>query len=280
MNNHEAVVSRLTELPSLPVVMQKRQSLINKGTAGINEIASVIETDQAFTAKVLRLVNSPFYGFPRKIVSVDEAITMLGFNTLHQLMMTTSLLDSFDTPSHVMDKNNFWQHSFGVGIIARNLLFRKHKDTQNEAFMCGILHDIGRLVYIKMDPDLFSWFYFKRELVAGLEEEEKHFGIDHQALGEMVARRWNFPESISTTIAKHHTPLSSPEDFRLLVSAVNIADMLCHASRLGDSGRFYVSEFFPEAWHILELSPDDLEMVLRKALNAIHKSGKLLNKLS
>ena len=127
MSNYESVVDKLTELPSLPVIMQKLQSLINKGTTGIHEIASVVETDPAFTAKVLRLVNSPFYGFARKVVSVEESITMLGFNTLHQLMMTTSLLHSFDTPSHVMDKNNFWQHSFGVGIIARNLLFRKHK---------------------------------------------------------------------------------------------------------------------------------------------------------
>ena len=127
---------------------------------------------------------------------------------------------------------------------------------------------------------MFSWFYFEREMVAGLDEEEKRFGIDHQALGEMVARRWNFPESISTTIAKHHTPLSSPGDFRLLVSAVNIADMLCHASRLGESGRFYVSEFFPEAWHILKLTKDDLEMVLRKAYDAISKSDELFNELS
>lgn len=279
MSSHEAIIDDLRDLPSLPIVIQKLHSLMDDQHAGIPEIAAVVESDQAFTARVLRLVNSPFYGFSRRIASVEEAITILGFNALHQLLLTTSVLSSFDIPSHILDINGFWRHSFGVGVIAKHLLYKTDKDTQNEAFLCGILHDIGRLVYIKRDPNLFVWFYFERAMVSGLEEEKEHFGINHQAMGEMVAKQWNFPESISTVIAKHHTPESCIKDHSLLVSAVNIADILCHAMRIGDSGRFYISDFFPETWRILKLDMEELRVILEKALDAIDKSEAILGEL-
>jgi HD-like signal output (HDOD) protein len=279
-NSPQVSAEDLRDLPSLPVVIQKLHSLLDDRHAGIPEIASVVESDQAFAARVLRLVNSPFYGFGRRVASMEEAITILGFNALHQLLLTTSVVSSFDIPSHVLDVKGFWRHSFGVGVVAKQLLYKTDKDTQNEAFMCGILHDIGRLVYVKRDPRLFVWFYFERAMVSGLEEEKEHFGINHQDVGETVAKLWNFPESISTVIATHHTPESCPKDYYHLVSAVNIADILCHAMRIGHSGQFYISDFFPETWSALKLDMATLRVVLEKALDAIDKSEALLGEFS
>lgn len=145
--------------------------------------------------------------------------------------------------------------------------------------MCGILHDIGRLVLARSDPDAFISFYYKRKQVTDLEEEAGFFGIDHQKLGELLARKWNFPESILTTIANHHTPQDASEKFRRLVSTVNIADMLCHALRVGDSGNFYVAQFYPDAWQALEMAMGELETALRGALKEIEQAGEMLGML-
>lgn len=271
-------VSRLVEvdLPSTPVVIEKLHALMADGDVGSRLVAKIVETDPPFVAKLLKLVNSPFYGCRRKISSIEEAITILGFNAVHQLLLATSLMSTVGTGHEAVDVNDFWQHSFGVGMIAKHLLPRADRDTQSEALVCGILHDIGWLVLARNDPDAFVSFYYKRKQVTNLEEEAGFFGIDHQKLGEILARKWNFPESILTTIANHHTPQDASEKFRRLVSTVNIADMLCHALRVGDSGNFYVAEFHPDAWQALEMGMDELETALRGALKEIEQAGEML----
>lgn len=277
MQNYDTIFDKHLNLPSPPIVIQKLQSCISQD-AGNRELAQIIETDQAFTARILKLVNSPFYGFAGRIVSVEEAITMLGMNTIHQLLLTTSLLNTIKIDNRALDLNNFWIHSFGVGVIAKRMLFKRNKEIQNEGFMGGILHDIGRLIFVKMDPAKFIDFYTHQNMVIALEAEKKYWQIDHQKLGEILANKWNFPPSISTTIAFHHTPDEAPEH-KLLVSAVHIADVLCHALAIGDSGNFYVSNYSPQAWLNLELPIDDLEKVLNNSLDEIENSKHMLRDL-
>jgi putative nucleotidyltransferase with HDIG domain len=278
MNDFNLILKKIVDLPSPPTVVQQLQARIAEQDISSKEVASIIEIDQAFTARVLRLVNSPFYGFSRKIISVEEAITMLGFNTVHQLLLTTSLLNSFEIKKSVLDLNKFWMHSFGVGVTAKQLLYKRGKEIRNEGFMCGILHDIGRMVLVKIDPEKFVAFQGNGHKVTDLDAENKFFGIDHQKLGEMLAHKWNFPESIVMAIAKHHDP---PIDgnYSILISAVNIADMLCHALSIGDSGSYYISSFSQEAWNKLGIEMSSLENILLKSLNEIDKATDLLNEI-
>jgi HD-like signal output (HDOD) protein len=278
MGDFNLILNKIADLPSPPIVVQQLQARIAEQDISSSEVASIIEIDQAFTARVLRLVNSPFYGFARKIVSVEEAITMLGFNTVHQLLLTTSLLNSFEIKNSIINLNSFWMHSFGAGVIAKHLLYKSSKDTSNEGFMCGILHDIGRLIYIKIDAQKYAAFQGNNRRVTDLEAEHKFFGINHQQLGEMLARKWNFPESIVLAIAKHHDPPVSDQHGKL-ISAVNIANMLCHALAIGDSGSYYISEFSQAAWQKLEIEISNLEDILKKSLNEIDKVNDLLNEL-
>jgi HD-like signal output (HDOD) protein len=276
MDDFNIILKKIVDLPSPPTVVQQLQARIAEQDISSKEVASIIEIDQAFTARVLRLVNSPFYGFSRKIVSVEEAITMLGFNTVHQLLLTTSLLNSFEVKSSVLNLQNFWMHSFGVGVIAKQLLYKRGKDIRNEGFMCGILHDIGRLIFVKIDADKFAAFQGNKPRVTDLEAERKYFDIDHQKLGEMLAKRWNFPESIVMAIAKHHDPPMNCK-YDTLISAVNISDMLCHALSIGDSGSYYISTFSQDAWNKLEIEMSGLESILVKSLNEIDKVTELLS---
>ena len=279
MINLENLMAKVGDLPSLPIVIQRLHTSISEQDISVSEIAQIIETDQAFTARLLRLVNSPFYGLTGRISSVESAITILGFDAVHQLLLTASVLKNFKGFGEVINIMDFWKHSFCVGVIAKHLLHKADKETQNTASICGILHDIGRLMFIRMDPDKFINFYAEMKMVTDLDTEREYFSIDHQDMGKLLAQKWNFPGSIASAIANHHTPLETDEN-SLLVSAINIADLLCHALDLGDSSNYYVSEYFPEAWAMLDVSIGDLESILMNSLNEIEGLEKMIRMMS
>jgi putative nucleotidyltransferase with HDIG domain len=279
MDNYKDLVSSTLELPSPPVVVQRLQEVFSREEISGHDIAQVIETDQSFTARVLRLVNSPFYGFTRRIVSVEEAITMLGINSIKQLILTTSLLNTFKTGKQTSTLTNFWSHSLGVAVIAKHLAFRLDKDTQSEVFLGGILHDIGRLFFLKFEPGRFDQFYVGQESMTGLDSETAFFGMNHQTIGEMLAHKWNFPKSICAIIGHHHKPLESVDHVQM-VAAINMADIICHGFDLGHSGNFYISNFNPEAWKAVNLSYGELEKRLAKALMEFDNSERAFLELN
>ncbi|MEA3297684.1 MAG: HDOD domain-containing protein [candidate division Zixibacteria bacterium] len=265
-------INGIKELPSLPIIVQKLQMLVTDSDASSQEVAKIAEADPPFVIRLLRVVNSPFYGFRRKIASVEEAITMLGFNAVHQLVLTTSLMTTIGTDQKAVNIGDFWRHSFAVGVIAKHLLPRADRNTRSEVLICGILHDIGRIVMARNESEAFMAFYGQQRSISDMEEEARVFGYDHQQLGEIVALKWNLPKSVIATIANHHTPQNAPEKLRYLVSAVNIGDMLCHALQIGDSGNFYIAEFSTDAWQTLNLNMEELEVALRRALKEIDQA--------
>jgi len=274
-NITEAVMQQI-DLPSAPAVVHQLTSLLAKDSVGSHRIAQIVATDQAFTAKTLKLVNSPFYGFARQITSIEEAITMLGVSTLQQLLLTTSVVGSLKTDCTVLTMDDFWMHSFSVGVFAKQLLHTANPDTRNEAFVCGVMHDIGRLLLMRMDTDKYVRFYDKGESVADLEKEASWFGTDHQKAGQILAQKWNFPSSFVAAIAYHHQPDQAPTSNKLLVSAIHIADIICQAFNLGRSGNEFASMFSESAWKILKLNPDNLKQIIYRALEEIQSTKAMI----
>jgi len=261
MKSYETLIKSVVDLPSPPLIVQRLHEVFSTEEISARAIAQVVETDQGFTARVLRLVNSPFYGFRRKIVAVEEAVTMLGYNSIKQLLLTTSLMNTFAKGKYAGTFENFWTHSLGVAIVARHLTYKYNRDTRSEAFICGLLHDVGRLVLMKTDPERFHTFYFELGQVTDLGDEKDFFGIDHQKIGEMLAQKWNFPKSVCQAIANHHTPLLAKE-YLFLVAVIHMANIICHALAIGNSPNFYVSQFSLEAWKALKLDYVELEKIL------------------
>ncbi len=257
-DSYQVLIKNTIELPSPPVVVQRLHELFAMDDVSRHEISRLVETDQSLAARVLRLANSSFYGMNRRIISVDVAITILGLSVTKQLLLTSSLLSSFRSVGQSEKVTSFWLHSLGVAIIARRLVSGRDKEFQSEAFMGGILHDVGRMIFLKSDPNCFSSFYFDEKSVTDLQSEKEAFGINHQEVGGMLAQKWNFPIGICAMISKHHCPLKAGE-LTTLVSVINIADLLCHAMGIGQSGNHYFSDFYSQAWLSLGLSYDDLE---------------------
>lgn len=278
MPNLDDVMTKQIDLPSAPVVINQLTMLMTQEKVGNHEIARIVETDQALTARTLKLVNSPFYGFARQITSVEEAITMLGMNTLQQLLLATSVLSNLGTDSSALSMNDFWMHSFSVGVLTKHLLKDGDPNARNEAFMCGVLHDIGRLLFVKMDIERYSRFYNDGTSVIDLDKEAQWFGKNHQQVGQELAQKWHFPTSFSTAIAYHHNPDDAPTS-QALVAAIHIADLSCHALNLGRSGNQYVSSFSPSAWHLLGLGRESYKKNLERAFKEINETESMINNM-
>ncbi len=271
----DSIAEKLKDLPAMPGVVIRLQSLTKRDDVGSHEVAQILEKDTAIVAKVLKLVNSPFYGISQRVSSIEEAVAILGFNALHQLALSTAVFHTLASDDSVLDVNDFWRHSFGVGTITKHLCRGQTKDTQNEAMMGGLLHDVGRLVFASADTQKFKAFYFERAAVTDIEDEAEFFGIDHQAVGAMLAQKWNFPESIKQMIGKHHCPDEAVQAHSLLVGAVSVADLLCHTMSVGFSASSYATDFSSAAWKQLNLEQKDLEVVLTKALAEIHEADSI-----
>jgi HD-like signal output (HDOD) protein len=270
-----SILQNRIDLPSAPFVIQRLQSLISSEETSSHQIAEVMETDQAFTARILKLVNSPFYGFARQITSVEEAVTILGLNAVHQLLLATSVLQTLGSGSHVLDAHDFWRHSFGVGSLARRLLAHENSEVQGEALSSGILHDIGRLLLLKADPDRFSAFLADGNVAFDTSREKEFFGIDHQELGALLAEKWHFPAGVTAAIRYHHSPEETTSHHRI-VATINIADIMCHAMQIGSSGRLFVTEFSQPAWQSLGISMNQLESALRLALDDVDEAQRAM----
>jgi len=279
MQNVDNVLSQQVDLPSPPAIISQLTTMMSQEDVGSREIARVVETDQGFAARILKLVNSPFYGLARQITSVDDAISMIGITSLQQLLLGTSVMSNLGTDGSSLSIDDFWMHSFGVGVLAKHLLSGQSSDARNEAFMCGVLHDIGRLLFVKMDPERYERFYDGGQSVTDLEKETQWFGADHQQIGHALAQKWNFPPRFATAIAYHHLP-DQTSDSTALVAAIHIADLTCHALDLGQSGNQFISYFSPSAWKNLELNEEVYEKAVRLALDEIRETETMIRAIS
>ncbi len=275
MQDIEEVLSKNVVLPSAPTIIHQLTTMMSRDNVGSREIARIVETDQGFTARIIKLVNSPFYGLARQITSVDEAITVVGIGSLQQLLLGTSVISILGSEGSSLSMDDFWMHSFSVGVIAKHLLPSEISEEQNEAFMCGVLHDIGRLLFVKMDPERYERFYDAGQSVIDLDKEIEWFGADHQKIGEALATKWNFPRRFVAAIASHHHPEQATNS-SALVASIHVADLTCHALNLGQSGNHFVSNFSPESWSMLKLTEESYEKAIRTALVEIRETETLI----
>lgn len=234
------ITQSIIGLPTLPTVITQLIGLIDNPRTSAKEVAQLISTDQALTAKILKLANSAFYGFPREISTVDLAVVVLGFETVKSLGLSVSVLERFAAgrdDDHLFDRQKFWQHSIACGVAARMLAQKLRYRVPGEAFAAGILHDIGKLILCQYFPDEFS-----RVLETAQEEhiyigvaEQRVLGVTHAEVGSWLVEKWNLPRQLVDSVAYHHAPRRLKRNAEL-PSLIHLADYLCRRERIGDGG--------------------------------------------
>jgi HD-like signal output (HDOD) protein len=246
------------DLPTLPKVLEEVSKLVERSDSSTEEVARLISMDQVLSAKVLKMVNSPVYGFPGRISSIQHALVLLGFNVLRSIIVSTSVFE-------VMTENmvGLWEHSLGCamacGGAARMLGF---KDAE-EYSVAGLLHDLGKVVATVQLPDLkveIERVVGERDLTY-LEAEREVLGFGHDRINAWLADHWKLPANIKEGLSYHHKPQLArlyPE----MAAVVHLGDFLVRVFEYGFSGDVGVPYLQPEALKILKMRPADFEKLL------------------
>ena len=201
--------------------------LVDNPRTSASRLGKVISTDQALTAKVLKIANSPFYGFPKKISTIDFAIIVLGFDALKEIIISISLVSSLQKRSDsYLDARAFWDHSVSTGVVARRLARDLGYRVSGEVFVGALLHDMGiSILHRYFNSEFRRIVDIAREMkLTFLEAEESVLGVTHAEVGGWLAARWNLPDHLIESLSFHHTPGNAtinPD----LVALVHCADV-------------------------------------------------------
>ena len=277
------VEKAMVDLPSLPTVIIHVVKATEKETVSTGEIEDLIGTDAAISTKLLKVVNSAYFGMPRQIYSISQAIAILGLHQVRNLVLSIGVLNALRHDSARTDglQRAFWERSFGTASCAAIIARVKRLPTKEQEllFVAGLLHDIGVLFLLTQ----FTTPYLEvlRLSVANKEQlidvEQRALHTNHAWLGGMLANKWNFPDDLAELIAQHETP-TSPHEMPA-TTALHIADRLVGA--LGDGS---ISGFSPEldpvhvSW--LGLKDDEMDSLKTEVTAQIDKAKELLGLLA
>lgn len=263
----KSMVKDLPSLSSLPAVVEELELALDDGLASMEELGEIVKKDPDLTARLLKLANSSFYGFPKGVETVGEGLSLIGIEQMKQLLTGSTVIEYFQViPASIVNMRSFWEHSIATGIAAKVIAVLRRAPDPELYFVSGLIHDIGRLVFYLQVPEesakLFE-LYDQSNEQSLLELEESHFGFHHGEIAGELLNRWGFPDSLIQAVKHHHDPKAESLYFTD-ASVVNIADFIVHALEIGNSGERHVPPFVREAWERLDLPESALRTIIRE----------------
>ncbi|MBN1808427.1 MAG: HDOD domain-containing protein [Planctomycetes bacterium] len=274
----KSIVSQIDDLPSLPQVVTTIIALINDPTSNAEDLNRALERDPAMVGRILKLVNSAFYGLSNRVSSVRQAIVLLGFSTVRSLALSAAIFDFFGQPRSVkFSRVAFWAHLVAVAGLSRLIASREAGLAEEPAFVVGLLHDIGKLVldrYVQQDFQHVLEVAQKKKCTF-LDAEHEVLDTDHSEIGRWLAERWALPDELVSAIGYHHCIAESPENFRRLTAIVSFADFLSYRKNVGSPGSYASPELDPDAWSLLTIRKEDLPTIAAEVDAELASSEKL-----
>ncbi|MCS7203455.1 MAG: HDOD domain-containing protein [Thermodesulfovibrio sp.] len=266
-----AKVEKVENLPTIPSILKKILSIIEDPNVSLQRITDFVSSDPTLTARILKMVNSPVYGFPGRISSISHAMVILGLNAVKGLLLGVSV---FELMQRYM--RGLWEHSLATAIFSRILAIQKNVDASEEVSVAGLLHDIGKVILM---------IAFREDYAKVLDEvknnerylyevERDYFGLTHAEVGGIVSKRWNFPLKLIEPIMYHHRPQIS-EKFQKETAIVHVANTLTVARGIGYSAEEFVPAVHLFAWDILNLKEREIKEIFKEAEELIAAAGEI-----
>ncbi len=235
-NRLRSIVNTTTDLTPLKSVATKAISLAEDERSAAMDLAAVISSDQALTSKLLKLSNSAYYGYARRISNVREAVILLGMRTVRSVAISSAIIDAFKLPEiehSAFDHDLFWAHSVTVGLVAETIARETKAARPEDAFTAGVLHDVGKLAMMLAEPAMYAEVVdlTMREEMRYREAEFAVFQVGHEQVGARLAQRWKFPEGLVASIREHH-PVKAIRTVETMSDVVAAANLACNREGL------------------------------------------------
>jgi putative nucleotidyltransferase with HDIG domain len=252
----------IKDIPTLPTIVFELNKLLRDPDTSIKTVCDTIEKDQAITLKILKLVNSAFYGFKSKISDLRNAVALLGYNAVRNAIVSLSVINSFPKRVILMDFDIslFWKHSLAVAVTSKNIAQLSKKESPDNCFVGGLLHDTGKVIMAQYFPELFDvvWSTMQNEQISFFESEQEMLPIDHAKIGAHLADKWQLPQGLVDAIRWHHEfqPEIKSANF---VKNIYLANFIVNAYDLDPELRLDLSKMHPDVIKFMMNMMEDVE---------------------
>ncbi|MBF0473587.1 MAG: HDOD domain-containing protein [Nitrospirae bacterium] len=294
----ERMIFKTVDIPALPSVVAKSLSLLSKNDVSIQELEEAVAADQAFTARLLRVANSPFYGMSRGVDTISGAIKLVGFSAVKSIILSVSFKDLHRKQNEI--DQMLWGHS--IAVAGASVVIAQHKKLHlnDELFVAGLIHDIGKTIINHSDAGVYKEVLtlIKRDGMTFPQAEKEILGFDHCNVGGYIARKWKLPKILEDVIESHHlesehweqqikklnqTASTHPEQdvnnikdpqTRLVCDIIKAADAICWEMGIGVEKpidfKIQISDF-------LQLEPEEMAMLKKNIISEYEKQKTLFN---
>ena len=228
-------LSAVGNLPSIPHIITEVSQMLDDENTSASDLCKVISQDQSIATKILCVANSPMYGIPRRVATIDFAIVIIGLEHIRSLLLALSMMEMFKAKNSAdWNHNDYWKHSLMVGTTAKKIADDLRYPKSGEVFTAGLLHDLGLLVLHKYMPRDFKNILdlVKKDAVPYLQAEKMVLGFTHEDIAEYLFEKWNFPSFINDAILFHHNP-SMSQNNSVLASLIHLVDYVTQKYEVG-----------------------------------------------
>ncbi len=286
--NNEMLVKSIVDLPTLPQVITTLMTMLDDPDTSVRDINSIMGKDQTLVAKLLKLVNSAFYAIPKRVTSVSQAISILGFKTVKSIVLSASIIGMFDGDDEDFNYQEFWANSLGVGTISRYIILSLSGDPlsgcgglhPDSGFVTGLIGGIGKVVLEQYRHDDFAQIVqrAKDEKLSFADAQRKVGDADYAEIGYWLVKRWNLSEDVQDPIRYQDAIDTAPEECRIMAAVISLAKYLCRLKRYGQAGDFDDPPKPPKAAATaLSLSKETLPMLTKGLAEEFTKAEAFLS---
>lgn len=277
----KSAIQEISHIATLPEVTLKIIRLVEDPDSTAQDLNRIISNDPALGARILKVVNSAFYGLPGQIGSINRAIVLLGLNAVKNIAIAASLAKLFRGGKicPAFNARDLWTHSIAVATGTRLLATRIDLGLPDEAFLAGLIHDIGVMVEVQARRTQFVDTMEKLEADKELtmrQAEADIIGANHEQFGAGLCQMWKFPASFVYVTGYHHDPMILADDHRTLACLVHLADVMAARKEMGFSRSVERNEYDPQVLQFLDLAPNHLEEVEAELAGATKEADSLL----
>ncbi|MBN2561181.1 MAG: HDOD domain-containing protein [Phycisphaerae bacterium] len=263
-----SAIGKVGEIATLPEVTVKIIQIVENPKSTARDLHGVIKNDPALSSRLLKVVNSAFYGLPGQIASVDRAIVLLGLSAVKNIAIAASMTHVFNSGGAIEGFSGveLWRHSVAVAVASRLITAAQGRPSVEESFLAGLIHDLGLLVERQVFPKEIAQIIARQRTAPGsfCDLETETIGADHQAFGKALAAKWRFPTTLCTSIGYHHKPMDLAEVNRELSALVHIADILACKADIGFVATASHEEYGEEILDVVKLTQADLDDIIEK----------------